>query len=354
MSRYRNIHVTIWNDADFRAASKDAKLVFLHILTTPLSTPFGAFKTPVFALADEIGFLDADEADGLKGYRKAFRECLGEGFIEYDESTRFLLIPKYLKYNPPRNPNVLKSWVAPFGELPDCDLKLKLYKTLEATVYAMSKGFQEVFAESFGESFRKGFSVSKSTPSLEFGNTGSGSGTGTGSESESGAGRQEQDQDAGEAVIPATWEPDEMDLEAVDALPGATPEFIEQVIPRFRIYLREREIEGNPCPPARVSKSFYKFCDRELSDHQHGSSVRFGGDLPDTPDEETEAEKKERRENWLAENGFSSSEEARDYQECFSEFKHRQKFSLPVDLSAPMFTALSPGLQERLKQELEL
>ena len=51
--RYRLIHCSIWNDQKFPFCSDDCQLVFLHLLTTPYSTPFGLFKIPLAALAEE-------------------------------------------------------------------------------------------------------------------------------------------------------------------------------------------------------------------------------------------------------------------------------------------------------------
>jgi len=103
MSRYRNIHCLIWNDDKFPFASDDCQLVFFHVLTTPFSTPLGLFKASVGMLAEEKRW-------PIKRYEKAFQEALREGFLEYDEKAFVILIPNFLKYNPPQSGNVIKSW----------------------------------------------------------------------------------------------------------------------------------------------------------------------------------------------------------------------------------------------------
>ena len=78
MSRYRNIHCLIWNDDKFPFASDKCQLVFFHLLTTPLSTPFGLYKASLEALA-------AEKRWTVKAYREGFAEAFRKGFVKHDE-----------------------------------------------------------------------------------------------------------------------------------------------------------------------------------------------------------------------------------------------------------------------------
>lgn len=144
MSRYRQVHCCIWNDDKFPFVSDDAKLVFFHLLTTPFGTPFGLFKASIGALADEIRWT-------RERYSKAFREAFAKGFVKHDERHLLILIPHFLKYNPPGNPNVLISWSKLFYELPDSKLKLEWNETLKGLLEAFGKGFAEAYAKAFAK-----------------------------------------------------------------------------------------------------------------------------------------------------------------------------------------------------------
>jgi hypothetical protein len=148
MSRFRIVYCLIWNDDKFPFASDDCQLVFFHILTTPFSTPFGCYKCSIEALS-------AEKRWPLEKYKKAFQEGLREGFFRYDPKHHIIYIPRFLKYNPPNNPNVLKSWAKIFLELPQCDLKKECLQNLKDLVEGFNKGFQEAFNEFFGKAFGK-------------------------------------------------------------------------------------------------------------------------------------------------------------------------------------------------------
>ena len=156
MSRYRAIHCLIWNDDKFPFVSERCQLIFFHLLTTPMSTPFGLYKASLEALA-------AEKRLPLKAYREAFREAFAKAFVKYDERHQVILIPQFLKYNPPNNPNVLKAWKSVYDEIPDCDLKIEFYQILKAFVEGFSKAFGEAFREAWGKPLPK-VSVPVSVP----------------------------------------------------------------------------------------------------------------------------------------------------------------------------------------------
>jgi uncharacterized phage protein (TIGR02220 family) len=138
MSRYRTIHCKLWNDDKFPFVSTNCQLVFFHLLTTPLSTPFGFFKASINALCDEQRSL-------REGYREGFREGLTEGFFKYDNRAFLVLIPRYLRYNPPQSINVLRSWMGIYQELPSGNLNNEFLSILRLTCEGISKAFLDAF-----------------------------------------------------------------------------------------------------------------------------------------------------------------------------------------------------------------
>lgn len=142
MSRYRNIYCQIWNDDKFPFLSDACQLVAFHLLTTPYSTPFGLYKAPLEALAIEKRWI-------IEKYRVAFNELSNSGFCLYDEKYHVIYLPKFLKYNLPANPNVLKHWAGVFSEIPPSPFKKAFLNKLTEVVGSMSKGYQEAFKEGF-------------------------------------------------------------------------------------------------------------------------------------------------------------------------------------------------------------
>jgi len=142
MSRYHNIHCRIWSDDKFPFSSDDCQLVFFHLLTSPMSTQFGLYKASIPALAAEKRWPE-------KRYTKGFREAFEKGFIKYDEKHQVILIPRFLKYNKPNNPNVLISWGKAYNELPECEVKYEFYQYFNEFLKDFGESFQEAFIKAF-------------------------------------------------------------------------------------------------------------------------------------------------------------------------------------------------------------
>lgn len=144
LDRYRKVSCQIWLDQKFLGLSDDAKLVFLLILTHPNLTSFGAMKASPASLTDELGWL-------TERLSTAFQEVLANGFVMYDEKVRLLVLCNFLKHNKPASPNVVKSWVHGYKELPECDLKSELFQQLKSFSEGLTEGFREAFGKAFGK-----------------------------------------------------------------------------------------------------------------------------------------------------------------------------------------------------------
>jgi hypothetical protein len=145
MARYRKIDTRMWADGKFRELSSpgpSAKYLWVFLLTGPHTTNLpGLFRTGEMSLAEELGW-------SLEGFRKGFAELLAKGLVRADWKARVVWIPNAIKYNPPDNPNVVKSWRDSWDEVPECPLKDEAYEAL--------KGFTEGLSEGFGKAFREG------------------------------------------------------------------------------------------------------------------------------------------------------------------------------------------------------
>src|SRR5690606_33439044 len=127
-----------------RALSDDAKLVFLMLLTHPGMTALGAMRGTPQGLAAELGWLP-------EAYAKAFAEVCGKGMAKHDGAACFIWLPKFLAYNLPESPNVIKAWRGSLDLLPECEMKSVVIPRARDIALGMSKGFHKAFAEVFPE-----------------------------------------------------------------------------------------------------------------------------------------------------------------------------------------------------------
>lgn len=142
MSRYRKVDPRIWNDAKFRALSNKGKLVFFLLLTHPHMTALGAMRATPSGLAEELNWQP-------EAFREVFAEVLAAGMAEHDQKACLIALPKFLKYNPPESPNVVKAWVGALDLLPECELKTTVLQRAGDFADSMTKGFGQAFREAF-------------------------------------------------------------------------------------------------------------------------------------------------------------------------------------------------------------
>lgn len=144
--RYRTIDVRLWGDQKFRKLSPlqpSGQALFLYLLVNPNTTSIpGIYRAGAAAIAEELGWT-------LEGFREAFAEVLQEGLVKADLNARVIFIPNAIKYNKPQSPNVVKSWVTCWDELPECALKEQAFQALKAFVETLGEGFAKAFNETF-------------------------------------------------------------------------------------------------------------------------------------------------------------------------------------------------------------
>ena len=154
LDRYRKVSCQVWLDQKFLSLSDDAKLVFLLILTHPNLSSFGAMKVSPASLTDELGWL-------TERLSTAFQEVLANGFAKYDQRARLLVLSNFMKHNKPASPNVVKSWVGGYKELPECELKDELFHQLKDYAEGLTEGFQEAFGKAFGKAVVKAVGIQR-------------------------------------------------------------------------------------------------------------------------------------------------------------------------------------------------
>lgn len=144
MARYKKIDVRIWNDAKFNALSSDARLIFLFMLTSPQTTMVGAVPVDKHTVSRILKF------DEIR-YGIGYKQLSEYGMLEYDEAGIFW-IKNFLKYNHPENPKVVISWSSLLDLFPECQLLIKIAKSVlkacetrgEAYVKALHPEFKKL------------------------------------------------------------------------------------------------------------------------------------------------------------------------------------------------------------------
>ena len=124
--------------------SERGKLVFLYVLTHPAMTMIGAMRASVPGLAAELPCPE-------KAFREAFREALAKGILKHDASASMCWAPKFLHFNPPESPNVVRAWPDALQLIPECELKDQLFLSLKGYTEGYTEGFRIAFREAFGK-----------------------------------------------------------------------------------------------------------------------------------------------------------------------------------------------------------
>ena len=160
--RYRTIDVRMWGDQKFRSLTPlkpSGQALFIYILTNPNTTSIpGLYRAGAAAMAEELGW-------SIEDFKEALEELIQQNLIKVDLNARVIYIPNAIKYNKPQSPNVIKSWVSHWDEIPECELKNIAYLEFKISIQGMGEGFQETFHKALGEALEEGFPIVLAKPS---------------------------------------------------------------------------------------------------------------------------------------------------------------------------------------------
>jgi hypothetical protein len=138
--RFRPINVALWNSKVFKPLTKDEKLVYLYLLSSPNSTSLGLFRAHPVALADELG-LSLDE------FTRAVEALQAAGLVYYDEPGRLWFIPAGLIA--PTSPHTPRFWKSTFDELPESELKDRWLSSLAEICKGLKEGMMQAVLDVF-------------------------------------------------------------------------------------------------------------------------------------------------------------------------------------------------------------
>ena len=138
MGHYRKIDPYIWNDERFMSLSSSGQLACFFMLTHPHMTSVGGLRATIAGVASEHSKLS----------EKAFQEVFDKGIAKADKKAPLIWFPKFLKHNPPENPNVVKAWVKGLDYLPECETKNQIIHNVKDFLKGFSEGFQKAWPQS--------------------------------------------------------------------------------------------------------------------------------------------------------------------------------------------------------------
>lgn len=124
MREYGKLYSGFWTSSDTQSMSDDGKLLAAYLLTCHHSTIIGCFRLPDGYVSDDLGW-------SLERVAEGFVELFDKGFATRDNSSKWVVIHKYVKWNQPENPNQLKAATKAFNQVPnDCGVKPVLARSL--------------------------------------------------------------------------------------------------------------------------------------------------------------------------------------------------------------------------------
>ena len=135
LREYGQIQSGYWTDPDIQSLSSDARLLGAYLLTGPHSNGLGCFRLPNGYVEEDLGW--SPERVG-----KGFGELFEIGFSTRCGITGFVLIPKFIRWNPISNGNVAKARRKEFNLVPK---KASIYSDLCLSLLEHGKYFGEQF-----------------------------------------------------------------------------------------------------------------------------------------------------------------------------------------------------------------
>lgn len=153
MREYGQVQCSFWSDPDIQGTTETAKLLALYLLTGPHSNGLGCYRLP-------NGYVQADFGWSSERVSKGYGELFQIGFCNRCESTDFVLIPKFMRWNPVANPKVAIAREKEFRTVPK---KSAIYQQLAHSMLVYGGHWSEPFRNHI-ETVSKGYG--KQDPTL--------------------------------------------------------------------------------------------------------------------------------------------------------------------------------------------
>jgi hypothetical protein len=125
---YSRVDRGVWNSLDFRELSREARELWLYLLTCPSQNAFpGLFAVSLGTIAEDID-RTRDEVCA------ALAEIESRGMAKYDSKARVMWLPKAVlrRDDEAKSPNNVKGWGNAIKSIPSCELRSEAFATVRA------------------------------------------------------------------------------------------------------------------------------------------------------------------------------------------------------------------------------
>lgn len=119
MRDYGQIQCAFWQSADAQSFSDSAKLLAAYLMTGPHSNGLGCYRLP-------DGYITADLGWSIDKVSKAFGELIERRFVQRCEASGFILLPKFLRWNPIGNPKIAAARIKELRQIPQTSVLYEL------------------------------------------------------------------------------------------------------------------------------------------------------------------------------------------------------------------------------------
>ncbi len=138
MREYGQIQCSYWTDPDIQGLPDVAKLLGAYLMTGPHSNGLGCYRLP-------NGYIQADLGWSSDTVSEGFQALSEIGFAHRCENTDFVVIPKFLRWNPVPNESAAKARIKEFEQVPA--RKFSYYSLLAQSLMKHGKHWPEWFKE---------------------------------------------------------------------------------------------------------------------------------------------------------------------------------------------------------------
>lgn len=166
---YRKVALCMWQDRRFRALSPappSGQTLWIALIAGEHTTLIpGLSRVGEHGLAESLGW-------DIRAFRAMWTEVALLGMAKAEWAARVVWVPNAIRYNPPENPNVVKSWARVWSEIPECSLKDSAAEVLLAHMRSRGEGFVQAFVDACPsphapKRYRKVSPVHQAEPSRE-------------------------------------------------------------------------------------------------------------------------------------------------------------------------------------------
>lgn len=115
--RYATVHTRFWIDPDIAALGRDARDLYLYLMTCPVSNMAGYYYLPMAYVVEHLG---------AKGYAYsidtlsiALQTLESADKIRYDSAAKVVLVKHHLAWNKPEGPKQVQGVISAVREVPE-------------------------------------------------------------------------------------------------------------------------------------------------------------------------------------------------------------------------------------------